>query len=276
MASDALSYSLLILSLLLNSLGIHLMLILMLRARHTDAKRRIWTKKSRDRPRSKQSTVDGLSLSCGILQSMYWLAVSCAAGCFDQGSGFKSEDFVVEKPFVRHHVFPWMTREQERRQLWKTRIPQFGSNYLGQIGRPKQSRRTSPLHESTRKAALSKAWQRAGTHLHLLTSGTRPTAATTEILQLDCATPKPERELVQDLITPPHLHVATRPEAVAVLVAPLRWSAPSAGLRASTAPVCVSGGNDGCQESSDLHLKWLRRRVQGASLASSSSLRDNS
>ena len=69
--SYALSCSLLPLSLLLNSLRINLMLILMLRARHTDPKRLIWVRnlKSRDRPRVKQSTIERLSLSNGILQS---------------------------------------------------------------------------------------------------------------------------------------------------------------------------------------------------------------
>ena len=74
-ASYALSCPLLPLSLLLNSLGIDLMLILMLRARHTEghteAKLLIWVRslKSRDRPRLKQSTIERSSLSNSILQS---------------------------------------------------------------------------------------------------------------------------------------------------------------------------------------------------------------
>ena len=31
--------------------------------------------------------------------------MSCAASFFDQGSGFKSEDVIIEKPSVNHHLF---------------------------------------------------------------------------------------------------------------------------------------------------------------------------
>ena len=58
--------------------SIILMLILMLRAKHTDAKRLIWARnlKSRDRPRLKQSTVERLSPSISIQQSCTaWLRV---------------------------------------------------------------------------------------------------------------------------------------------------------------------------------------------------------
>ena len=36
---------------------------------------------------------------------MYWLGVSCAAGCFDQGSGFQSEDAIIEKTICHPSPF---------------------------------------------------------------------------------------------------------------------------------------------------------------------------
>ena len=72
MESYALSCSLLPLSLLLDSLGIHLMLILIFRARHVD-ERMIWVRslKSRDRPRL--NTIEGLSLRSNLQSCTGWL-----------------------------------------------------------------------------------------------------------------------------------------------------------------------------------------------------------
>ena len=67
----------------MNSLGIHLMLILVLRARLLDAKRLIWVRslRSRDRPQVKQSAVERWLPSNSTV--VYWLAVGCTLRCFE-------------------------------------------------------------------------------------------------------------------------------------------------------------------------------------------------
>ena len=69
-----------------------------------------------------------------------------------------------------------MTFFHERLDLWKTGLAPFGCKYLDHFrikgtGRPKPSRRSSTLRESTWNPALSKG-KTAGTapHLHLRTS----------------------------------------------------------------------------------------------------------
>ena len=125
-------------SLLLNSLGIHRMLILMLRARHTEEERLIWVRnlKSRDRPRLSQSTIERLSLSHSIPLSC--TGQMCAVGCFDQGPGFKSA-----------------TQEQTRRHLWKAWIclPSLGRNYLSQF-RVKRNWTTKTVTENFTAATI--------------------------------------------------------------------------------------------------------------------------
>ena len=90
------------------------MLILMLRARHSEEKRLIWVRnlKSRDRPRLSQSTLERLSLSHSFPQSC--TGQLCAVGC---------------------RCFKSVTREQTRRHLWKAWIclPSLGRNYLRQF-----------------------------------------------------------------------------------------------------------------------------------------------
>ena len=110
----------------------------------SQAKRLIWVRslKSLDRPRLKQSTIERLSLSSSILQS--WLAVCRTLGGFD----------------LRVFFHKCLDSNTER-HLWEIRIylPPFGRRYLNQSrverhwGRPKQSRRTSPLLASTRKTS---------------------------------------------------------------------------------------------------------------------------
>ena len=63
-------------------------------------------------------------------------------------------------------------------------------------GQEKSDDQNSPAARVDTKSSTFKGMttSRYSPHLHLLTSGVRPTAATFEILHRECASPKPERE----------------------------------------------------------------------------------
>ena len=92
-----------------------------------------------------------------------------------------------------HDLFPWVTREQMRRHLWKTWIciPPFGCKYFDHF-RIKRDRTTKAVAENFYAAMRcctrppSCLWERWGRLAQRRSSsGIRPTAETPEVLQKD-------------------------------------------------------------------------------------------